>query len=219
MQKQQAPKRSSSKSSNGATPAPTQSDAQSPEAEPKLAFAGLEFIHVTEKKVEERRIQAKRHCVQVRKELVILPANRRPRRAALLAASQKAEKYRQSWETLSKLIAAQGEGMVQETLAAMRATCITEDNLVAVVHELTNRFPMPAEGEYEEGAGQAANSMGPLYASGSPAHGAGSHMLSGTSPLRSGPAGDEGFFGEDSDSTDSEDNDSDLRLLHLTKCV
>jgi hypothetical protein len=203
---QKAPKRSSSK---GPAPAATPADAQSPEeAEPKLAFA-LEFTSVTEQRVQQMAKKAKRHCVEVRKELVILPANRRPKRAALLAASQKAEKYRQSWETLSKLIAAQGEGMVQETLAAMRACFITEDNLVAVVQELTNRFPMPAgEGEYEEGAGQAANSMGPLYATGSPtAHGVGSHVLSGgTSPMRTTVGGEDGFFGDDSDSTISDDS-------------
>jgi len=202
------------KSSRASTPAaPTPSNPQSPEEEePKLSF-GLEFTSVTEQRVQQMAKKAKRHCVQVRKELVILPANRRPRRAALLAASQKAEKYRQSWETLAKLIAAQSEGMVQETLAAMRACFITEDNLVAVVHELTNRFPMPAgEGEYEEGAGQAANSMGPLYATGSPAQG----LLGGSGMA---PGGEEGFFGEESDSTDSEDDMGDLRLLHLAQCM
>lgn len=88
---------------------------QSPEeAEPKLAFS-LEFTSVTEQRVHQMAKKSKRHCVQVRKELVILPANRRPRRAALLAASQKAEKYRQSWETLTKLITAQviGEGTMK----------------------------------------------------------------------------------------------------------
>jgi hypothetical protein len=157
--------------------------------------------------------KAKKHCVDVKRKLVILPANRRPRRAALLAASQKAEKYRQSWETLAKLIAAQGESMVQETLAAMSksfSTDITEETLVPIVHELVNRFPMPTESEeYPEGAGQAANSMGPLYATGSPAMPV-SPMAGGGSPMGRGMD-----FGDESDSTDSEDDMGDLRLLGL----
>jgi len=191
------------KKKSSAPPAPTQAIVEQPaEVESKLAFA-LEFTNVTEGNVEKMAKKSKRHCVQVKKELVILPANRRPRRAALLAASQKAEKYRQSWDTLSKLVAAQGEGMVQETLAAMRCDYITEDNLVSVVHELVHRFPVPlgdeAEVVYIEGVGQAANSMGPLYATGSPA-----------------PAGRD-MYGDDSDSTDSEDDMGDLRLLGLVQ--
>jgi hypothetical protein len=182
------------------------------EVEHKLAFS-LEFPSITLARVQQMAKKAKKHCVDVKRKLVILPANRRPRRAALLAASQKAEKYRQSWETLAKLIAAQGESMVQETLAAMSksfSTDITEETLVPIVHELVNRFPMPTESEeYPEGAGQAANSMGPLYATGSPAMPV-SPMAGGGSPMGRGMD-----FGDESDSTDSEDDMGDLRLLGL----
>lgn len=180
------------------TSAMAASELEASEAGPKLAFS-LEFTNVTEQQVAQMAKKAKRHCIQVKKELVILPANRRPRRAALLAASQKAEKFRQSWETLTKLIAAQGEGMVQETLAAMRATIITEDNLVPVVHELVNRFPMPSgyNGEEYEGTGPQANSMGPLYASSA------SQKASAT------------YEDGDGESTDSEDDMGDLKLLGL----
>jgi len=188
-------------------PAPTEQP-EDTELEPKMAFS-LQFVNVTAEKVEQMAKKSKRHCIQVKKELVILPANRRPRRAALLAASQKAEKYRQSWETLSKLIAAQGATMVQDTLAAMRATIITEDNLVPVVHELVNRFPAPMcddEEQYQEGPGQAANSMGPLY-TGSPAVTQGSPMAGSPMVMED--------YGDESDSTDSEDDMGDLRLLGL----
>jgi len=182
-------------------PAPTPAPVEEPEMEPRLAFS-LEFTAVTDQRVNQMAKKSKRHCVQVKKELVILPANRRPRRAALLAASQKAEKYRQSWETLCKLIETQGESMVQETLAAMRATIITEDNLVPVVQELINRFPLPDYmGEDmgdDMGANAPANSMGPLYAS------AGSPMVGGK--------GDDDY---EDDSTDSEDDMGDLKLLGL----
>jgi len=206
-------RKSRPKSAKPAPTAPVES-VDDAEAEPKLAFQ-LNFISVDEQRVQQMAKKAKRHCVQVRKELVILPANRRPRRAALLAASQKAEKYRQSWETLAKLIGAQGEQMVQETLAAMRATIITEDNLVPVVHELSNRFPMPTGDEYHEGAGQAANSMGPLYATGSPRSPAASSVRG--SPFKQQILMGNDFDGEDSDSTDSEDDMGDLRLLGLAQ--
>jgi len=75
-----------------------------------------------------------------------------------------------------------------------------------VVSELTNRFPMPADDEDDvEGAGQAANSMGPLYATASPMSAAGG------SPMKADDYADE------SDSTDSEDDMGDLRLLGLAQ--
>jgi len=175
------------------------SDLAASEAEPKLAFS-LEFTCVTEQRVEQMAKKAKRHCVSVKKELVILPSNRRPRRAALLAASQKAEKFRASWETLSRLISAQGEGMIQETLAAMRATIITEDNIVPVVHELINRFPIGGEDSYSLQGGPSANSMGPLYAS-----------TATLSPAK----GQQEYRVDEEESTDSEDDMGDLRLLGL----
>lgn len=113
--------------------------------------------------------------------------------------------------------------MVQETLAAMRATIITEDNLVAVVHELSNRFPLPGGESEDQGMGQAANSMGPLYTTASPSSQYSSQfgspmVASGMSPMKSGMgAGDEGFAGDESDSTDSEDDMGDLRLLGLAQ--
>merc|ERR1712093_975709 len=101
---------------------------------------------------------------------------------------------------MSKLIDSQGDGMVIETLAAMRASLITEDNLVPVVHELVNRFPIAQGDAYQEGAGQPANSMGPLYTSGAP-------YQSTASPSKAAA------FDEGSESTDSEDDMGDLRLL------
>jgi hypothetical protein len=180
----------------------TASEGEQAEAEPRFKFS-LEFTSVTEQRVQQMVKKAKRHCVKVRKELVILPANRRPKRAALLAASQKAEKYRQSWETLSKLLAAHKENTIQDALAAMRETIINEDNLVKVVSELKHRLP-PLEYS-EEGAGQAANSMGPLATDSQ--YGA---SPAGMSPMKSG--GD--MYADDSDSTDSED-DMDMDLLGL----
>ena len=164
---------------------------------------------VTASRVQDLWRVAKRQGVQLKKEMVILPSNRRPRRAALLAASQKAEKCRQSFEVLMKLITAQGEGMVQETLAAMRALILTEDNLEAVVIELSNRFPVPTGDEFPEGAGQAANSMGPLYATQSPSRGGFSPATGGASPFVPGD-----YDGNESCSTDSdEDVKADMRLL------
>lgn len=170
-----------------------------------IAFS-LEFTYVTLARVQQMAKKAKRLCTEVKRRLVILPAKMRPRRAALLAASQKAEKYRQSWETLAKLISSQGEGMVQETLAAMRQTEITEDTLVAIVHELCNRFPSPVgDEEYMyEGAGQAANSMGPLYATASPAM--------PTSPMRGSPMNRGMNVHEDTDESSDSDDDFGMRL-------
>merc|ERR1712195_15640 len=174
----------------------------------RLAFK-LEFTHVTEDTVTQKVKMAKRHCVQVRKELVILPANRRPRRAALLAASSKAEKYRGAWETLQNLIKAQGEGMVQETLAAMYVSIITELNLVNVVNELSNRFPIPDDSCYAEGQaqGSGANSLGPLGLTASP-----------SALQQSGGMGNSPYqqdYNDDSSSTDSEDDAGDLQLLGI----
>merc|ERR1712086_48458 len=136
----------------------------------RLAFK-LEFTHVTEDTVTQKVKMAKRHCVQVRKELVILPANRRPRRAALLAASSKAEKYRGAWETLQ--------------------------NLIKVVNELSNRFPIPDDSCYAEGQaqGSGANSLGPLGLTASP-----------SALQQSGGMGNSPYqqdYNDDSSSTDS----------------
>jgi len=175
----------------------------------RLAFK-LEFTHVTEETVTQKVRMAKRHCVQVRKELVILPANRRPRRAALLAASSKAEKYRGAWETLQSLIRAQGEGMVQETLAAMYVSIITELNLVNVVNELSNRFPVPDDNYADGGhAGSGANSLGPLGLTASPSALASGGALN--SPMGHSHQG----YDDESDSTDSEDDLGDLQLLGI----
>eukprot|EP00658_Telonema_sp_P-2_P021964 TRINITY_DN18766_c0_g3_i2.p1 TRINITY_DN18766_c0_g3~~TRINITY_DN18766_c0_g3_i2.p1 ORF type:complete len:174 (+),score=39.65 TRINITY_DN18766_c0_g3_i2:151-672(+) len=170
-----------------------------------MAFQ-LAFTDVTEAEVAAQVKRSKRHCVKVRKELVILPANRRPRRAALLAASSKAEKLRGSWETLHQLIRVQGEGMVQETLAAMRATVIKQDNLVTIVNELSNRFPVPDESYVDNNnVGSGANSMGPLSMTRSP--GLGSSALA--------QEFEEDFRDNDTDSTDSEDDLGDLQLLGI----
>jgi hypothetical protein len=175
----------------------------------RLAFK-LEFTHVTEETVTQKVKMAKRHCVQVRKELVILPANRRPRRAALLAASSKAEKYRGAWETLQSLIRAQGEGMVQETLAAMYVSIITELNLVNVVNELSNRFPVPDDNYADGGhAGSGANSLGPLGLTASPS------ALASGGALNSPMAHSHQGYDDESDSTDSEDDLGDLQLLGI----
>jgi hypothetical protein len=175
----------------------------------RLAFK-LEFTHVTEDTITQKVKMAKRHCVQVRKELVILPANRRPRRAALLAASSKAEKYRAAWETLQSLIKAQGEGMVQETLAAMYVSIITELNLVNVVNELSNRFPIPDDSCYAEGQaqGSGANSLGPLGLTASPS------ALQSSGGVINSP-GYQQDYNDESDSTDSEDDLGDLQLLGI----
>lgn len=173
--------------------------------ESRMAFS-LDFVDVTEALIADKVKLAKRHCVQVRKELVILPANRRPRRAALLAASSKAEKFRTAWETLQQLIRTQGEAMVRETLAAMRATVITDLNLVSYVNELSNRFPTPDDTFVDNNnVGSGANSLGPLGLTGSP---------SATMPPPTEPS--PGYdYGDDTDSTDSEDDLGDLQLLGI----
>ena len=69
------------KSSQVAAPQATKElDTAAMDPDHRLAFK-LEFTHVTEDTITQKVKMAKRHCVQVRKELVILPANRRPRRA------------------------------------------------------------------------------------------------------------------------------------------
>lgn len=206
------PKARPSSSRGGAsTPQSQQEAAQVENLILKLSF-NIDFTQIDLELVQNMAKRAKRQCVEVKRELVIKPARQRPRRAALLAASHKAEKFRQSWETLAKLIEAQGKDMVQETLAAMQKTELTEETLVGIVHEIMNRFPMPfgPNSEYHEGNGQAANSMGPLYASatGSPAMG-GSPMRGMASPMNRGD------YGGDSDSTDSEDEVGDLKVLGL----
>jgi hypothetical protein len=176
-------------------------DAHADDPETRLTFS-LDFVDVSEAVVAQKVKMAKRHCVQVRKELVILPANHRPRRAALLAASSKAEKFRGAWETLHQLIRTQGETMVRETLAAMRATVLTDLNLVSYVNELSNRFPLPDETYVDNNnVGSGANSLGPLGLTGSPTQ--------NQSPTQ-------GYdYADDTDSTDSEDDLGDLQLLGI----
>jgi len=180
---------------------------RAPKAQPsnqdrRMAFS-VNFTDITESEVAQKVKLAKRHCVQVRKELIILPANRRPRRVALLAASSKAEKFRSAWEALHKLICNQGENMVQETLAAMRSSVITEANLVSVVNELGNRFPVCDDSYDNNNVGSGANSVGPMGLTGSPTRKELSADFEQT------------FAGDDSDSTDSEDDLGDLQLLGI----
>merc|ERR1711988_218953 len=101
-------------------------------------------------------------------------------------------------------------GMVQETLAAMYVSIITELNLVNVVNELSNRFPVPDESYVESNVGSGANSLGPLGLTGSPARTQAS-LTAARSPM---PAQSYEDF-EDDDSTDSEDDLGDLQLLGI----
>jgi len=89
--------------------------------------------------------------------------------------------------------------MVQETLAAMRSSVITEGNLVSVANELANRFPVCEESVDNNAAN---GSLGPLELSGSP-----TRQDSGDF--------EQTFAGDDSDSTDSEDDLGDLQLLGI----